>query len=386
MTVAERYLRLAVVSTWPPKTCGIGVFAADLMEVVRLPAHPVDVKVLAIVDPADRLEFDNDVRVTLQREDLDSVQRAADWINASGADLVNLQHEFGIWGGFDGAFVVPFLAALRVPVLTTLHTVPFNAHAFNRAGRLEILREIVRRSAHLVTFLPVARDFLIEHYNLDPARVSVLWHGAPAYPPLDRTAAKQELGLEGRTVLSTLGLLNRFKGIEDALQALAELVRDDPALLYLVLGRPHPAEPASFVPSLRALAARLHLDAQVRFVDRYLDEEEVQRYLAATDLYLTPYHDMTQISSGTLTRALAAGRLAVSTPYPYAQAALAEGRGVLVPSADPAALAAALRPLLADPALRDAYEARARAFGAALHWDRVAPQYVEIAFRAAGRS
>lgn len=383
MTTEERYARLAVVSTWPPKTCGIATFAQQLLDAVRLPTFPIDVKVLALTDPNDRLDFDNDVRVVIQREDLASLERAAEWIAASGADVVNLQHEFGLWGGFDGAFVVPFLERVQVPVLTVLHTVPFNAHAFNRAGRLELLGEIVRRSAHLITFLPVAREFLIERYSLDPARVSVLWHGAPAYPPLDRLAAKQELGLEGRTILTTLGLLNRFKGIDDALQALAELVAEEPTLVYLVLGRPHPAEPASLVPNLRRLANELGLGSHVRFVDHYLTEEEIQRYLAATDVYLAPYHDLSQTSSGTLTRALAAGRTAVATPFPLAQTALADGRGALAPPRDPPALAAALRPLITGPALRAAYERRARAFGEELHWDRVAPRFTELVFRAA---
>jgi glycosyltransferase involved in cell wall biosynthesis len=380
------HLRLAVVSTWPPKACGIAGFSQQLTEAL-LALDPqeasLDFKVIALADPADKLDYGNEVRVILQKEDLASLERAAAWINASGANVVSLQHEFGLWGGFDGQFVLRFLDLLRIPVVTTLHTVPFSTHAFDRVGRLRLLGEIIRRSAHLVTFLPIARDFIIEHFQCDPEKVAMQWHGAPAYPLLDRDHAKRLLGLSGHTVLSTLGLLTRFKGLDDALAAFQVLAADHPDLIYLVLGRPHPAEPESFYSGLRRRAEALGLADRIRFVDHYLTEDEVERYLAATDIYVTPYHDLSQISSGTLTRALAAGRLCVATPYAYAEAVLSRDVGVLAPAHSPAALAAALQPLVADSALRAAYEERARAFGRDLHWTQIAPQYAAIAARVA---
>jgi glycosyltransferase involved in cell wall biosynthesis len=376
------HLRIAVVSTWPPKVCGIARFSRDLCTaLVDLDPHrvSVDYKVLALTDPGDQLTFGKEVRVVIPQEDLAAIERAAAWINASGANVVSLQHEFGIWGGFDGAFVLPFLDHLHIPVLTTFHTVPFSDHAFDREGRLHLLGEIIKRSGHLVTFLPQARDFLLAHYALDPARVTMQWHGAPSYPLHDRDEAKQALGLSGRLVISTMGLLNRFKGIDVALEAVQTLAGEYPDLLYLILGQPHPAEPEGFYPALRSAVQRLGIGGQVRFVDHFLSEQEIEQYLAATDIYVTPYRDMSQISSGTLTRALAAGRLAVSTPYPYATEALRNGVGVLTPVSDPAALAETLRPLVADAHLREQYDQRAREFAAVLRWDRVATEYAALA-------
>jgi polysaccharide biosynthesis protein PslF len=230
----------------------------------------------------------------------------------------------------------------------------------------------------VVTFVPAARDFLVTSCGVPAEKVSVVWHGAPQFPAGRERAAKGELGLDGRLVVSTFGLLTRFKGLDYAVRALPPLLERYPNLVYLLLGRPHPAEPETFLPSLKALVERLGLADHVRFVDHYLSDQEIGDYLAATDIYLTPYLDETQISSGTLTYALSAGKCAVSTPYIYAQSVLAEDRGVLVTFADSASITAALDRLLGDERLRAGYAARARAFGAGLIWPVVASRFVDI--------
>jgi glycosyltransferase involved in cell wall biosynthesis len=315
---------------------------------------------------------------------LTSLRRVAAYVNACGADVVSLQHEFGLWGGFDGEFVVRFLDRLRVPVVATLHAVPLANSTFNRENRLRLLVEIGRRVERLIVFLPAARDFLVETLGVEAGRVSIIPHGAPDYAAVDRRAARARLGVEGRRVLSTFGLLTRFKGIEDALRALPPLVAEFPDLIYLVLGRSHPYEPPEFYPGLRRLAGELGLADHVRFVDRFLPEEELAEALVASDIYLTPYHDLAQVSSGTLTFALSAGCCCVATPYLYARDALADGRGVLVPPSDAAALTAALRPLLADERRREQYRAAAAAYGVTLHWPRIGRRYLD-AFAAVRR-
>jgi len=308
---------------------------------------------------------------------LSDLWRAAEYINASGADVVSLQHEFGLWGGFDGEFILPFLDRLRVPVVVTFHTVPLTASTFGRANRLRVLAEIADRVAHIVTFLPVARDYLIDTLGLDPAQISVIPHGAPPFDLTQRPAARLRLGVDERLVLTTFGLLSRFKGLEGAIRALPPLVAEYPALLYVIAGQPHPYEPADFFPGLQRLVEELGLTEHVRFDTHFLGDAELADTLLATDIYLTPYRDLAQVSSGTLTFALSAGCCCVSTPYVYARTVLADGRGILVPPEDPAALTATLRPLLADAGRRATYAAAAARYGAALHWPLIGGRYLD---------
>jgi glycosyltransferase involved in cell wall biosynthesis len=377
--MSERDLKVLFVSTWLPKPCGIATYSQALVGGMTAARPTTDCRVVALQDPGDAFAYPPLVRRQVDREDLIGLRRTAAYVNACGADVVSLQHEFGIWGGFDGELILPFLDRLRVPVVATLHAVPLaRPSAFNRLNRLRLLVEIGRRVERLVVFLPAARDYLVETLGLPPGRVLVVPHGAPAYDRAQRPAARARLDVDGRVVLTTFGLLNRFKGIEDVLRALPALVADCPETLYLVLGRPHPYEPADFYPALRTLAAELGVAEHVRFVDRFLEDDELADALLATDIYLTPYHDLAQVSSGTLTFALSAGCCCVSTPYLYARHVLAEGRGVLVPPGEPAALAAALRPLLADPARRATYAEAAAAYGARLHWSHIGQQYLDI--------
>jgi len=375
--VTRRELKVLFLSTWPPKPCGIATFSHDLSRAM-LSANPqFDYRVVAINDPGDDFRYPPVVRQQLERESLASLRDVAAYVNASGADIVSLQHEFGLWGGFDGEFILPFLDRLRVPVVATLHAVPLAESTFNRANRLRLIAEIARRARHLVVFLPDARDYLVDGLGIDPDKISVIPHGAPAFDRSRRGEARERLDVSDRLVLTTFGLLSRFKGIEDALRALPLLVDKCPELLYLVLGRPHPYEPADYYPGLQHLVTTLGLDENVRFVDRFLDDDELADALIATDIYLTPYLDLAQVSSGTLTFALSAGCCCVSTPFVYARQVLAEGRGLLVPPADPAALAQALGPLLADTELRDRYRQAAGEYGAALRWPEIGRRYLD---------
>jgi glycosyltransferase involved in cell wall biosynthesis len=375
--VTRRELKVLFLSTWPPKPCGIATFSHDLSRAM-LSANPqFDYRVVAINDPGDDFRYPPVVRQQLERESLASLRDVAAYVNASGADIVSLQHEFGLWGGFDGEFILPFLDRLRVPVVATLHAVPLAESTFNRANRLRLIAEIARRARHLAVFLPDARDYLVDGLGIDPDKISVIPHGAPAFDRSRRGEARERLDVSDRLVLTTFGLLSRFKGIEDALRALPLLVDKCPELLYLVLGRPHPYEPADYYPGLQHLVTTLGLDENVRFVDRFLDDDELADALIATDIYLTPYRDLAQVSSGTLTFALSAGCCCVSTPFVYARQVLAEGRGLLVPPADPAALAQALGPLLADTELRDRYRQAAGEYGAALRWPEIGRRYLD---------
>ena len=375
--MARRELKVLFLSTWLPKPCGIATYSNDLAGAMLGVNPQLDYRVVAINDPGDAFSYPPVVRQQLERESLASLRNVANYVNASGADVVSLQHEFGLWGGFDGEFIVPFLDRLRVPVVATLHAVPLTTSTFNRVNRLRLLAEIAERVRHVVVFLPDARDYLSDQIGIPARKLSVIPHGAPVFDRSRRAAARERLDVSQRTVLMTFGLLSRFKGIEDVIRALPSLVEAFPELIYLVLGRPHPYEPADFYPGLQRLVAELNLDDHVRFVDRFLDDDELADALVATDVYLTPYRDLAQVSSGTLSFALSAGCCCVSTPYVYARHALAAERGVLVPPEDPIALANALRPLLTDTELRERYGRAAAVFGTALHWPEIGRTYLE---------
>jgi glycosyltransferase involved in cell wall biosynthesis len=377
MTTARAH-RVVFVSTWQPKPCGIAAYSGDLTAALDSTARRVDWRVAAIDDPGDTFVYPSVVRQQIAKEDLGSLRRVAAWINASGATVVSLQHEFGLWGGFDGEFVLRFLDRLRVPVVATLHTTPLVESTYDRVNRLRLVRAIGARIAHATVFLPAAREALIEELGFPPARISVLPHGAPVWPAVDRDAVRARLGLSDRLVLATFGLLNRHRGIEDVLRALPALTAAEPRLLYFVLGRTHPYEPPGYAASLRALAADLGLADHVRFEDRFIPDAELRDLLAATDIYLAPYHDLAQAGSGTLTWALSAGCCCVATPFLYARHVLAEGRGMLAPPGDPTALATTLRPLLADAALRWRYAVAAGAYGRALAWPVLAGQFLDL--------
>ena len=378
----DRQLKIMFLSTWPPKQCGIATFTQDVTEGLLKLDRPVDYRVIAINDPYDDFRYEWMVRSQIEKESLDSLRRAADYLNACGCDVVSLQHEFGIWGGFDGEFLLPFLDRVEKPVVATLHSVPFTHSSFNRANRLRLLREIGQRVTRLVTFIPEAGRFLVEDLGMPADRVDVIWHGAPDFPDGRRDEARSKLDLDGRLVVTTFGLLTRFKGLDLAIRAIADLVPDHPNLLYLLLGRAHPAEGGDFLKDLQSLASDLGIADHVRFVSHYLSDQEIADYLGATDVYVTPYRDETQISSGTLTYALAAGCCCVATDYVYARDALADGRGVVVRRDSSEALRDGLAPLLADEGLRRRYAAKAREFGRGLRWPTVANQFLDSLYRA----
>ena len=267
---------------------------------------------------------------------------------------------------------------LRAPLVTTLHTVLSRPDA----RKLRIVRRLAQRSAVLVVMARRAVDLLEEVYGVPRERIVHIPHGAPLPPPTPRGELRRRLGLEGRVVLCTLGLLNPGKGIEYALQALPDVVAACPEVLYLVLGQTHPVVKRymgeAYRDHLLELVERLGLQGHVRFVDAYLSQQELVEYLVSSDIYVTPYLGREQITSGTLAYALALGKAIVSTPYIYAEEMLGDGTGILVPFRDAAALASSLRQLIASPSLRALLEGRAAARGGDLSWARVAQQYARL--------
>lgn len=379
----ESDLAVAYVSSYPPRACGIATFTRDLSDAAAQSGRGVITRVAAINEEDASHQYAPRVRWTINQQDPWSWVEAAKQINRSAVSLVCVQHEFGICGRFarDGRFVdhlAGFLDQLEKPVVTTLHTVLPSP----RPDLREAIRTLHDRSGAIVTMVNMARLILEQEYGLDPDKLYTIPHGVPSAGRSSTEESKRALALSGRTVLSTFGLLNSGKGIEYMIRALPEVVSKHPEVLYLVIGGTHPVvrrqEGEQYRNSLITLIEELGLQQHVRFVDRYLALPELVRYLTATDIYITPYKDRYQITSGTLAYALGCGKAVVSTPYLYASEALAEGRGVLAEFQNPESFSRCVNLLLENPALRAHCEQNAYEYGRAMSWANVGARYADL--------
>lgn len=363
---------VAFVSTYPPVQCGIATFTRDLANAVEMYGWT---PLVVAIDRGDVDYADQRVVWRIRKERVEDYERAAEFLNRLQPTAVSLQHEYGLYAGEMGAEVLRFVRALRVPLFVTLHTVDPQPRDLMK----RILRELVTQAQGVMVMSHTAIRLLKQVYHVPTHHVRMIPHGAPEVPFTSTETAKAKLGLQGRKVISTFGLISRGKGIEDVIAAMREVAPRHPEALYLILGQTHPNvrayEGESYRESLQALVQQWGLQEQVRFVNSYLSQEMLLRYLAATDLYITPYPNPGQISSGTLTYALACGCAVISTPYLYAQELLADGRGELVPFRDPQAIAQALHRLLSDDGYREQLRRRAYHYSRHMTWSAVGSQF-----------
>lgn len=379
-TAADDALHLAFVSTYPPRACGIATFTQDLVrELEKVPGIAAPSVVAMEREP---LQYGLRVRSTIREQERADYVRAAERLNASSVDVVVIEHEYGIYGGADGEYILDFARALEKPLVTTLHTVLPEPSANQR----RILRELGRLSSRVVTMARRSRDLLARVYGIGVDRIEVIPHGVPLLKPsASKQALKQHYGLAGRSVMSTFGLLSEGKGIEYGIEAVAQVARRHPDLCYLVLGKTHPnivaQEGERYREKLEGLVQQYGIAQNVRFVNRYLTKQEIVDYLALSDIYLTPYLGKDQAVSGTLAYAAGSGKAIVSTPYRYAEEMLADGRGLLAAFRDAGSIASAVERILDAPEAARQMERKMRALGRGMFWDRVARKY-ETMFRA----
>jgi glycosyltransferase involved in cell wall biosynthesis len=366
---------VALVSTYPPRQCGIATFTYDLAH-----ALPAPWTVVAIDEGCGTGVYGPEVGGVIRKHDRASYRRAAEALDAGGLQAVSLQHEFGLFGGEWGEYVLELLEHLRAPVVATLHT---SLRRPPRAAR-EIMEEILRLSAALVVPTRAGAALLREQYGPPRGPVYVVPHGVPDLPrtPGRRPSAKRALGLLQRKVLLTFGLINPGKGIEFALRALPRIAEAHPDVLYLVVGRTHPGVAAihgeAYRRSLQSLAQDLGVSKHVRFENRYVSQQELLLYLQACDLFLLPYCNPEQAVSGTLAYAMGMGRAVVATPFEFAREALGRGRGALVPFRDAGALARRVVHLLEDRAQRSAIERGALHYTRSWVWPEVGTAYARV--------
>jgi glycosyltransferase involved in cell wall biosynthesis len=368
--------RIAFVGNYLPRECGIATFTTDLCNAVageygeeRLFAIPVN-------DPDSNYEYPEQVRLELTQEDVASYKRAADFLNFNGNDLVCLQHEYGIYGGVAGRHILSLLRRLKMPLVTTLHTVLREPDADQRA----VLEEIARLSDRMVVMSELAAEMLREVYSVPSGKIDVIAHGVPEMQFMDPNYYKDKFGTEGKSVLLTFGLLSPNKGIENVIRALPAILERHPNVVYIVSGVTHPhirkRDGERYREGLRALAEELGVSAQLILNNRFVSEEELVEHVGAADIYITPYKQEAQIVSGTLAIALGAGKAIVSTPYWHARELLAEKRGVIVPFENPKAIADAVLALLDNPAERHAMRKRAYLYSRGTTWPKTARAYM----------
>lgn len=385
---------MAMLSSFPPRECGIATFAQDLLGAIESAGHLRNLTRLNSASPwviamneagQPPSQYSPPVRQSIDRDIRSQYREAAQTLNAnSRIQVVSIQHEYGLFGGEYGDYLLDFIGTLKKPVALTMHTVLERPnHTLRR-----VTEELINRSSAVAVLAQSAKDILTEYYTrANLSKVEFIPHGTPSVrrEPSDRF--KRELGLDGYTVLSTFGLLGPDKGIEYAIQALPEIIARHPDVVYLVLGQTHPGQRKhsgeSYRESLMRLVDELHLQEHVRFYNRYLSMPELLQFLRATDIYVIPYLNPLQIASGTLAYAVAAGKSVVSTPFVYAREMLGSGRGVLADFRDPRSLTSSINGLLEQPDIKAEVERRAYAFGRRMHWPNVGVAYCRMLNRLA---
>jgi len=378
---ANAALRVAVVGTGLPRKCGIATFTGDVVEQLRIHHPEIAVDVYVLDQPDQNLEYAN-VAGVIDAHDQGDYLRVARAINESGADAVWLQHEYGIFGGADGAMVCDFVDRLAPPLILTLHTILAEPTDNQRV----VLDHLIRRASQIMVMSRAGRDVLIERYRVPHGIVSIIPHGAPDRPFGREAEFKQRLGLEDRRVLMTFGLLGPGKGIERMLEALPEIVARHPDVIYRIVGQVHPglgAQGLAYAHDLHALAEHLGVQDNIAWESRFLATSDLLDQLEACDIYVTPYPNLQQSTSGTLSYAVALGKAVVSTSYVHARELLADGAGLLVEPDSPAALARAVNALLDDPAFLAGTRERAYARGRTTIWPEFARASAELVRKAA---
>src|SRR5512146_2253219 len=376
MSAPPNIQKIAFIGDHLPRKCGIATFTSDLLAAVQS-AHPGSrCLAVSVNDIPEGYEYPDVVRFEIEEQDLSSYLRAADFLNISNVDVVCLQHEFGIFGGPAGGHILALLRELRMPVVTTLHTILREP----RADQRRVMEGLNTLSTRLVVMAERGRQMLHEIYQAPLAKIDLIPHGIPDVGFVDPTYFKDQFGVEGKVVLLTFGLLSPNKGIEHVLNALPQILAEFRDVVYIVLGATHPNEVRehgeAYRLSLEILAKKNKIDKSVIFYNQFVDLDSLKEFIGAADLYITPYLNEAQITSGTLAYTFGSGKAVVSTPYWHAAELLADDRGVLVPFGDAPAIAHEVIGLLGDATRRHAMRKNAYRLGREMVWSNVAELYM----------
>jgi len=378
----KKQSHVAFVSTFLPRECGIATFTNNLARAISA-LYDFELKknnkieIVALTDSESKYNYGNEVSFEIQVQNKTDYLRAAEFINISDVEVVSVQHEFGIYGGPDGKYVLSLLENLKKPVITTLHTILIDPSE----NQKRVLEKICKLSTEVVVLADKGFELLSKIYGVPKSKIKKIHHGAPDVPFIDPSYYKEEFNMEGHLLILTYGLLSPNKGLEIVVNSLADVVKEFPEVIYIILGETHPNVKSHFGEEYRFLLKNIinkkHLEKNVVFHNRFVTLDELIKYLVMTDVYITPYLSEQQISSGTLSYAVACGKAIISTPYWHALELLDKDRGVIVPFEDVKAMSKAIKYLLENEIKRDKIRRKAYKYGRKMIWAEVASSYVD---------
>lgn len=371
-------MKIAFVATYPPRQCGIGTFTHSLAHAMKnIGDGENEIIIIAMTDNHETYAFPPEVKLVIHQEQQTDYLAAADFINRSGADVCILEHEFGIYGGQSGVYILPLLHRLHIPLISTLHTILENPSYTEKA----ILQQICKMSDKLVVMSHKAIEFLEDIYEVPIEKITRIQHGVPDFH-FDKKQSRNELKLDDKKLLLTFGFVGRNKGIETVIKALPQIIEKHPEVFYMVLGKTHPnvlrSAGEEYRSYLQMLIKNLKLGEHVVLLNEFVEEKELFKYLAACDIYITPYINEAQITSGTLTYAMGSGCVVVSTPYWHAAELLTENKGCLFDFKDEAGLATVLNELLEKPNLMKTIQQKAIQYGQDIIWPKIGESYYDL--------
>jgi glycosyltransferase involved in cell wall biosynthesis len=376
ISIKRKTIRAIYVSSYIPRKCGIATFTKDLTNAVNMLNPYALAEIMVLQRPEEMLNYPWEVKYKINQNDLNSYLQAAEYINRSGADVVMLEHEFGLCGGPGGEYIVPFVEQIKKPLVVTCHTIVDDPNG--ESGN--VLKRIVSAADTIVVIMHQSADELVQKYMLPKEKIAVIPHGTLDLPFKAVSSFKKRY--KNRIILGNINLMSPAKGIEYSIEATAEIAKVYPNVLCLIVGQTHPDtlryEGEKYRNRLKLMVKKMGIVQNVKFVNRYVSLEELLEWLKLIDYYVTPYLDPSQISSGALAYAIGAGKLCISTPYLYANEVLSKGRGMLVPFKDPKAIAKAIIGLERNPNEKNQMEARAYKYGRLMTWSSVALQHLDL--------
>ncbi|UII21169.1 glycosyltransferase family 4 protein [Fulvivirga ligni] len=376
-------MKIAYISTYLPRECGIGTFTHDLMRSMLQHAHKTNQNegfIVALNDHNQEYTYPSEVKLVIHQEQQADYLEAANFINLSGADICILEHEFGIFGGQSGVHILPLIHRLKIPLIVTLHTI-LEAPSYNEKA---VLKEVCKMANHIVVMSHKAIDFLTKIYQVPKEKISLIEHGVPDIH-YDKVQTRKEFKLVDKKILLTFGFIGRNKGIETVIRALPKIIEHYPNTQYIILGKTHPniirQSGEEYRNFLQLLVKNLNLTNHVIFLNEFIDQKELFKYLEACDIYITPYLNEAQITSGTLSYAMGAGCAVISTPYWHASELLDKGRGRLFNFNNSDMLADILQELMDHPEQLKEIQKRSSEYGAKITWPKIGARYIQLAER-----
>lgn len=374
----NKCINVIYISSFVPRKCGIATYTKDLTKAINLINPCSKAKIIALIKPGDKISYPPEVKFKINQYKIDSYIKAADHINKSKADIVVLEHEFGLYGGESGEYIIKLLELLKKPLVITTHTVPDDPGK----GYGLVLKDVIRFAEKVIVMMPESIQKLTKKYNYPKEKIEIIPHGVPDIPFESNDIHKTGKSLEGKIILGNINLLSDVKGLEYTIEALREIKKHFSNILYLIIGQTHPVVLQSVGEKYRNfLKERIELyglEENVKFVNEYISLDELIEWLKVIDIYITPYLDPQQSASGALAYAIGAGKICISTPYLYAKDILAEGRGIIVPFRNSQAIADAVLDICKNPQKKLAIEKKTYKFGRLMTWYNVALQHLEL--------